>query len=223
MNKGERFFDQELSELKGFILEMGGYVESAIGKALGALIHHDLGLCQTVYEIENKINVCHIKVDDYCLKLFARQQPVASDLRMMLAITKINTDLERMGDQAVNIAKNVEFYLKSKPHSSTGELQEMATQVQSMVKMSLDCFVNSNTTLAWEVIKLDDRIDELKNRIFQDQLKIMKQESSMIDESVDLILIARNLERLGDHATNIAEDVIFITSGQDIRHGGRKA
>lgn len=155
------------------------------------------------------------------MKLLALQQPLAADLRLIIAIIKINTDLERMGDQAVNIAHNAERYLKEKPIKPLVDLPIMFSEVRFMVGEALDAFVKTDLALAKDVLTRDDQVDSLKHKIFKDVLEVIKVESQGIEAGLCLILIARNLERIGDHSTNIAEDVIFAITGEDVRHSGR--
>jgi phosphate transport system protein len=217
----ERHFHAELRQLKDQILAMGGYVERAIEEATQALIRREPERFAKVMECEAKINQAHIDIDEQCFSLLARQAPLAQDLRLILALLKINTDLERMGDQAVNISHNAQRYLQEPPVQFLLEITKMAFEVRSMVRDSLDALVQQNGNLAQEVLKKDDAVDELKDQMFQDLVGLMKKDPSTIDAALDLLLIARNLERLGDHATNIAEDVIFVTTGKDIRHKPR--
>ncbi len=217
----ERHFDTSLRELKEQLVTMAGQVERAIENATLALQNRDLGKIQDVYEIEKKVNQSHIQIDSACLKLLALQQPLAADLRLIIAIIKINTDLERMGDQAVNIAHNAERYLKEKPIKPLVDLPIMFTEVRFMVGEALDAFVKTDLALAKDVLTRDDQVDSLKHKIFKDVLEVIKVESQGIEAGLALILIARNLERIGDHATNIAEDVIFAITGEDVRHSGR--
>jgi phosphate transport system protein len=216
----ERHFDLELRALKDQILSMGGAVERAIEETTRALIERESSRFQAVHELEKSINQSHVEVDDACVRLLARQSPLAADLRLVVAILKINTDLERMGDQAVNIADNGERYLSEPPLKPLIDLPRMAEIVREMVRQSLDAFVRRDLKLAQAVVKRDDSVDQLKDQIFRELLTYMMSDPRTIERALNLILIARNLERLGDHATNIAEDVIYAISGQDIRHGG---
>lgn len=219
MNLAARHFDQELSHLKDKIQEMGGYVEKAIENAIEALLKREPQRLQVVYKVEKKIDECHLLIDDMCLKMLARQAPMANDLRIILATIKINTDLERMGDQAVNIAQNSDFYLKeSESLDPLPEIQEMTTEVQKMVRSCLDAFIHLDVSTANRVIDHDRVVNELKSQIFDKLIEQTKDQPNSVKRCLDLILIARNLERLGDHATNIAEDTIFAASGKDVRH-----
>jgi phosphate transport system protein len=217
----ERHFDSEFRHLKEMILAMGGCVERAIEESTQALIERKPERFQTVFELEKSINQSHLAVDDECLKLLARQAPLAADLRLVVAIIKINTDLERMGDQAVNIAYNGQHYLKEPPLKPLIDIPRMAAEVRGMVRDALDALVRQDAKLAEQVLDRDDGVDQLKNQIFRELISYMVSDPRSIERAINLILIARNLERVGDHATNIAEDVIFACTGADVRHGAR--
>ncbi len=219
----ERHLDLELRDLKEKLLGMGGCVEKAIEEATQALMLREPGRFEKVYELEGSINQSHIEVDDACLRLLARQSPLARDLRWIVAVLKINTDLERMGDQAVNISHNGKRYLSEPSLKPLIDLPRMAQGVRVMVREALDALVNQDVELAQKVLDRDDEIDNLKDQIFRELLTYMISDPKTIERALNLILIARNLERLGDHATNIAEDVIFAATGKDIRHGGGKS
>lgn len=216
-----RHFEVGLAQLKADLISMAGLVESAIENALFALQKRDPRPIAQLFNIEKRVNEAHKAIDESCMNLLALQQPLAIDLRLIVAIIKINADLERMGDQAVNIAHNLQRYLKSDPLKPLVDLPEIAQEVRFMVREAIDAFVKSNELLARDVLKRDDRVDALKNKIFRDALAEMKASPELIEQGLNLILIARNLERIGDHATNIAEDVIFVISGEDIRHSSR--
>lgn len=218
----ERHFESELRSLKERILAMGGAVERAVEEATQALIERKPEKFEKVHELEKTINQSHIEVDEACLNLLARQSPLAADLRLVVAIIKINTDLERMGDQAVNISHNGRRYLQEPPLKPLIDIPRMAEEVKLMVREALDAFVTRNVELAQDVLSRDDSVDALKNQVFRELLTYMMSDPQSIERALNLILIARNLERVGDHATNIAEDVIFAITGDDIRHGGKK-
>lgn len=215
-----RRFEDELSDLKEQILRMGGHVERAVEAATHALIRREPAQFGLVHELEGRINREHKEVDESCLQLLARQSPLAADLRLVLAVLKISTDLERMGDQAVNIAENGKDYLLHEPITELEKIPRMAAEVRAMVREALDAFVKQDRRLAEAVLLKDDAVDELKSQVFRELVAYMGRHPKHIQPSLDLILISRNLERLGDHATNIAEDVIFAVTGDDIRHGG---
>ncbi|MBI3554918.1 MAG: phosphate signaling complex protein PhoU [Deltaproteobacteria bacterium] len=217
----ERHFDASLRELKEQLVSMAGLVELAIEAATEALQKRDREKIALVHDIERRVNAAHIAVDNSCVKLLALQQPLAADLRLIVATIKINTDLERMGDQAVNIAHNTERYIQGEPLKPLIDLPRMFDEVRVMVRETLDSFVRTDAALAREVLRRDDIVDGLKNKIFRDVLDHVKARPEHIEQGLNLILVARNLERIGDHATNIAEDVIFAITGEDIRHSAR--
>lgn len=215
----ERIIDGQLEELKKIMLEMGGQVEKALKTAMDGLLKKDIHKFQEVHIIETHINELQIQIDNACLQVLAKQGPVAKDLRLILSIIKMNTDLERMGDQCVNIAYLGKDILTRSYDYSISDLDIMFQQVRLMVKGSLDSFVKMDLGKAKDILKMDDEVDFLKNKIYQNSIDKMKVEPESIQSLLDIILIARNLERLGDHSTNIAEDVIFAFSGKDVRHG----
>lgn len=217
----ERQFDTQLNDLKKLILAMGGYVEKALDEATQALMSRTPERFKNVHQIEQQINKDHIRVDNECMTFLAKQGPVAKDLRLILSLIKINTDLERMGDQSVNIAHTGKDYLSRPPVGDLSDIQKMSVLVRKMVKDSLDSFVREDVELAQKILLVDDEVDELKTKVFNDLTEYIRNNAANVLPALDLILIARNLERLGDHATNIAEDVIFVSTGKDIRHGGK--
>lgn len=217
----ERALDTQIDEAKRLILIMAGSVELALFEATEALLGRNPLKLKNIHSIETKINEDHIKIDECCLNILAKQSPVAKDLRIILSILKINTDLERMGDQVTNIAYTTQDYLGRKEVAQVSLISEMSEFVRTMVKQSLDCFVRGDAVTAKSILVMDDEVDERKNRVFRELCEHMKTNPQDVDASLDLILIARNFERLGDHATNIAEDVIFAYTGADIRHGGK--
>jgi len=215
----ERHVDQELKDLESKVLAMGGAVEDMIHGAVKVLVERDLTLAQEVFRKEQEVNQWHIEVDDRCLKLLALFQPTAQDLRFITAAMKINSDLERMGDQAVNVVENMEELMKEASEIPTPvQLRHMTEVVKEMLRAGLDAFVKRDAALARSVIQQDDRVDEYKGKIFDALVAVMRKKPKVTKQAMDFILIARNLERLGDHATNIAEDVIFMVLGKDIRH-----
>lgn len=216
----ERKFETEVEVIKNMILSMGAHVEKALEAAIGALTNRNPDLFSTVHEIEALINQEHMKIDEACINFLAIQGPKARDLRLIFSIVKINADLERMGDQCVNISYTGKDFLSRGIVSSMDVINEMTVIVRKMVKDSLDSFVREDAVLAREVLLMDDGVDSRKGRVFQELSLEIKKNPSLTEGYLDLILIARNLERLGDHATNIAEDVIFVSTGKDIRHGG---
>jgi phosphate transport system protein len=215
----DRQIDNELLNLKNRMLAMGGNVEKAIDDACSAVILRDPTRFQLVHRIEKKINEQQMEMDQACFNLLARQAPVATDLRLILAVVKINNDLERMGDQAVNISYAGEDYLRRPALKVSIDLQPMADDVKAMVKDSLDAFVRRDVALSKRVLERDDRIDGFNRKIRDLMKEQMREDISAIEACLDMVSISKNLERVADHATNIAEEVIFLTTGDDIRHG----
>lgn len=219
----ERHFDREFEGLKKQILVMGNHVQQAISLAMRGLTERELKYLDQVHEIEKEINQLHLEVDSNCIRILAKQSPLGANLRMVFSVVKINADLERMGDQAVNIAHNGKQYLQRPAFKPLIDLPQMGEEVKLMVREALEAFVNLDVTLAEKVLRYDDVVDDLKKKILTDVVHLMKQDSSILDEALNLIFIARNLERLGDHATNIAEEAIFDANGTDVRHKREKS
>jgi phosphate transport system protein len=211
-------FEDELQVLKQRLLSMAALVEDRVHQAVTALIERRLGLAEQIVAGDQEVNELQIEIDDRCLKLLALQQPMATDLRLITAAMKINADLERIGDQAVNIAQNVVKILPQPPLKPTIDIPRMAQITQSMTRDSLDAFVKKDAGLARKVLKRDDEVDQLKDQVFRVLLTYMMADPGTIERALSLILISRNLERIADHATNIAEDVIFLVEAKDVRH-----
>ena len=211
-------FQEELDHLKARLLEMGGLAEDRVRSAIRALVDRDLSLVEQVLGGDTPINQLHIEIDSRCVKLLALHQPMAVDLRSIVAAVKINSDLERVGDLAVNIAEAATRYARHAQVKRLIDIPMMADIAQSMLRDALDAFVRLDTNLAQHVLDEDDKLDALKTQIFRELLTYMLQDPSTIEPALDLILVSRHLERIGDHATNIAEDVIFIVSARDVRH-----
>lgn len=215
----ERTIDSQLLEVKQDILNMGLHAESALKIAIDGLLKNDQSLLSKVHEHEVSINDLQVKIDNSCMMILAKQGPVAKDLRMILSIIKMNTDIERMGDQCVNIAYLTKDIIQRGYKASIGDIDKMSVVVRQMVKLSLESFVSLNTSMAEDVLKMDDEVDSFKNANIKFNVEHIKKDVSGTETFLDLILVSRNLERIGDHATNIAEDVIFASLGKDIRHG----
>ncbi len=214
----KRYFDEELKHLNEKLLEMARLAEEAIIQAIRALVHQDAKLAEQVIQADETINFLEIEIDELCLKLLALQQPLAIDLRFTASALKINNDLERIGDQAVNIAERTLDLLKQPLLKPLIDIPRMATLAQKMVKDSLDAFVNRDTKLARDVCERDDEVDALNDQIFRELLTYMMQDPKTISRAVDLILVGRHLERIADLATNICEDVIYLVDGKTIKH-----
>jgi phosphate transport system protein len=211
-------FREELEALQSRLLEMGGLAEERVRAAIQGLVTRDPALFEKVLLGDEAINQLHIEVDNRCFRLLALHQPMATDLRAIVAAVKINTDLERVGDLAVNIAEAGIRYISHPPVKTLIDIPQMGDIAQSMLRDALDAFVKRDTRLAHQVLNEDDRLDSLKTQVFRDLLTYMLNDQSTVEPSLDLILVSRHLERIGDHATNIAEDVIFMVSALDVRH-----
>lgn len=217
-----RSFETELRELKEGLLSMGGLAETMIQLSVQALVERNADLAREVLRYEEEIDQRCIDLDDRSFKLLALRQPVASDLRFIAAGIKINSELERIGDLAVNIAQGALALIQEPPIQVLVDIPKMAKLAQEMVKRSLDAFVTRNPDLARAVIEADDTVDYLRDHFFQELMSFMAREPEGISRAMSLILISRNMERIGDHATNIAEDVIYIARGEDVRERGDK-
>jgi phosphate transport system protein len=215
-----RHFQEELEQLKTRLLEMGGLAEENVRLAVQGLGDRDRPTIDRVLSGDEPVNRLHIEIDSRCFTLLALYQPMAADLRTIVAAVKINTDLERVGDLAVNIAEAARRYASHPPVKKLIDIPLMAEIAQNMLRDSLDAFVRHDVALAQHVLDEDDRLDALKTQIFRELLTYMLQDPGTIEPALDLILVSRHLERIGDHATNVAEDVIFIVSARDVRHHG---
>ncbi|HKI85793.1 MAG TPA: phosphate signaling complex protein PhoU [Thermoanaerobaculia bacterium] len=214
----ERPLDQDLAQIRESLLEMGGLVEQMIATATRALVDRDREAAKEVIVVDRAVDRLEKEIDEACHSVLVRRQPAAVDLRLLIAVMKITADLERMGDSAVNIAQatislNEEPLLK--PYV---DLPKMSQKVQEMVRSSLDAFVRRDAELALTVCRGDDEIDTLYRRLFDELMEMMVADRNAVRRAVHLLLIARNLERIADHATNIGEDVIYYVEGFDIRH-----
>jgi phosphate transport system protein len=211
-------FREELEALQGRLLEMGGLAEERVRAAIQGLVTRDPSLFEKVLLGDEPINQLHIEIDNRCFRLLALHQPMATDLRAIVAAVKINTDLERVGDLAVNVAEAGTRYITHPPVKKLIDIPTMGDIAQSMLRDALDAFVRRDTKLAQLVLNEDDRLDALKTQVFRDLLTHMLKDQGTVEPSIDLILVSRHLERIGDHATNIAEDVIFMVTSLDVRH-----
>jgi phosphate transport system protein len=213
-----RHFQQDLDLLKTRLLEMGGLAEDRVRSAVEALVSRNGEAVDRVLAGDGPINQLHIEIDERCFKLLALHQPMAVDLRSIVSAVKINTDLERVGDLAINIAEAARRYMRHPPVKQLIDIPRMASIAQTMLRDALDAYVRRDTALAQAVLNEDDRLDALKTQVFRELLTYMLQDPATIEPSLDLILVSRHLERIGDHATNVAEDVIFMVSARDVRH-----
>ena len=197
---------------------MSGLVESAIYRSILALIEKDEDQANLVLQNESRINQMEIEIDEQATRLLALDQPVAADLRFITATIKINSNLERMGDLAVNIAERALSLMHEPVLNTVIDIPHMANLVESMVRKALDAFVQKDAELARSVLLSDDAVDEMRDLIYRKLVSYMQQDPRSVPQGIDFILVARNLERVADHATNIAEDVVFLVEGVDVRH-----
>jgi len=213
-----RHFHEELEALKQTLLAMGGLVEDQIRRAMRALLERDDAIAQEVIDRDRQVNTYDVEVDEQCVNLLALHQPAAGDLRFITTAMKIVTDLERIGDQAVNIAQRA-LELNREPQLKPYiDLPRMADRAQRMVKESLDAFVARDTELARKVCAEDAEVDALKEQIFRELLTFMMEDPRTVSRAIRVILISRFMERVADHATNIAEMVIYLVEGKMVRH-----
>jgi phosphate transport system protein len=214
----ETHFQKELEALKEDLLKMAGIVEEAVRHSVQSLVKRDSDLARKTFEVEDRINKIEIAIDEMCLKLLALRQPMAADLRFITSAMRIITDLERMGDEAVNISERA-LSLNEEPQIKPYiDIPRMAEIAQSMVKDVLDAFVNRDPKLARSVCARDDVVDGLNDQVVRELLTYMVSDPKTITRSVHLMIVARCLERIADHATNIAEDVIFMVDALVIKH-----
>jgi phosphate transport system protein len=213
-----RYFTVELEQLNQKLLEMGGLVESAISRSVRSLVDQDRDLAEQVIRDEPRINRMEMEIDGMVTRLFALRQPVARDLRFLTSALKINTDLERIGDLANHIAERSLSLMHHPLVKPMIDIPKMASLVQSMLLKCLDAFVNGDDVLARSVLLADDEVDDLRDAVYAELQAIMQRDPAVVSAAIDLIFVARNLERIGDHATNIAEDVVFLVKGIDVRH-----
>ena len=223
MDRSVRHFEEELGTLQARLLEMGGLAEERVRAAVHGLVARDLTLIERVMHGDEPINQLHVEIDERCFRLLALYQPMATDLRGIVAAVKINSDLERVGDLAVNIAEAARRYAMHPPVKQLIDIPRMGEIAQEMLHDALDAYVRRDIALARSVLNCDDELDGLKTQVFRELLTYMLQDAATIEPSLDLILVSRHLERIGDHATNIAEDVIFMVSAQDVRHHAPQA
>ena len=213
-----RHFTEELEDLRKELLTMAGLVEFAVHQSVLSLTERDPDRAQQVLVNEARINQLEIRIDELATRLLALHQPMAGDLRFLTAAIKINNDLERIGDLAVNIVERSLSLISQPPVKPMIDIPRMARLAESMVRNSLDSFVKRDAELARGVLVSDDAVDDLRDAITRELVSFMERDPSTVSRALDLILVARNLERIADHATNIAEDVLFLVQGVDVRH-----
>lgn len=214
-------FHQRLDDLKERLLVMAGMAEQAIQRSIEAYTTRDLTICELVFRSEPAINRLEREIDQMALDLLAMEQPMAIDLRFILSVIRINADLERVGDQAVNIAVRVREMGAFANIDLPVDIPKLASLAAAMVRKALQAFIEADAELARSVLTLDDQVDEMNDRAFYSLSNLIKEQPELTPQSLNALIIARNLERVGDHATNIAEDVIFWVRGFDVRHNSR--
>ncbi len=219
MSDETRHFVKELNSVKQELLAMGHIAEDRLRTAVRALVDRNTALLGEVVAGDSRLNDLQMAIDARCFTLLALHQPVAVDLRTIVSAFKINSDLERVGDLAVNVAETAQRYLTHAPVKPLVDLPRMGDLALKMLREALDAFLGDDVGLANAVLQQDDWLDELRNQVFRELLTYMLSVSATIEPATELILISRHLERVGDHATNIAEDVIFVVEGRDVRHG----
>ena len=214
----ERHFEKGLEQVKERLVWMGSLAERAVHQAVQAVLDSNAEIAQRVLDEENAINEMQIEIDEQVMKMLALQQLTAGDLRFMLGVARINSDLERIGDQAVNIAQSAQRVLRHPRVKPYVDLPRMSEIAEEMVRDSLNAVVHKDVELARRVLDRDDIVDSLRDQVFRELLTNMMENSAVVYPAFELILVAKNLERIADHATNIAEDVIYIVAGRDVRH-----
>jgi phosphate transport system protein len=214
----QRHFERELEGLKTSLIKMGSLAEQAIGLSIDALLKQDSQLAKSVIDSDGRINSLEIEIENAIVDLLALQQPVAIDLRLILAAAKINNDLERIGDHAVNIAESALAYCERRPEEPLLHLPRMAELTQKMLREALDSFIHNDPRMSKTVLSVDDHVDELNREMATGVIEVMRRDGSLIEGGLQVLRVSRNLERVADLATNIAEEVIFITEARIVKH-----
>ena len=212
-----RHFEQELDHLKQELLEMSALVEAAVQRSVSAVTQKDRSAAEQVLRDEVRINAMQVEIDEAAINLLATQQPVAADLRLIVVALKINTDLERMGDLSVHIANRSISLLSEPVIKPMVDIKHMSALVESMVRKSLDAFVSNDADMARSVMASDHAVDHMRTAIYHQLVSLMEREPKSIPQALDLMGITRSLERIADHTTNIAEDILFLVKGVDVR------
>lgn len=214
-----RHLQRELEKIKKTILTLGALVEERVRMAVRSIEDRDAALAEQIIQSDHDIDEMEVELEEECLKILALHQPVAVDLRFLIAVIKINNELESIGDQAVNIAQRVQTIAKSRPRELVFDYSTMADRVQNMLKKSLDALVNLDLDLAFKVLMLDDEVDTYRDHAYDQIKQTIKAQPDDVGYLINLMLISRHLERLADHTTNIAEEVIYMIEGEIVRHG----
>ncbi|HSE42145.1 MAG TPA: phosphate signaling complex protein PhoU [Acidobacteriota bacterium] len=216
-------FEEDLGSLKQQLLKMASKAETMIHLSMQALVKRDKSLAAELPELEEDVNRLQLDIDDRCFKLLALRQPMAHDLRFIVAAGKISSDLERIGDLTINIIENTRVLLEFPELKPLIDIPKMAELSRQMVRDSLDAFVEEDANKARATVMRDDEVDSLKNQVFREVLTYMISDPQTIQVGMQLILVSRHLERIADHATNIAEDVVYLVEAKDIRHHAEEA
>ncbi len=211
---------REIERLKKKLLAMSGQVQEATAQAMRALNSRDVQLAEKIIQADNAIDRLELEIEEDCLKILALYNPVAQDLRFVVAVLKINNDLERMADQAVNIAERAQFLALQEKCEIPADLSTLAKIIQEMLENTFTALIQLDTKLAREVIRTDDQVDALHRKMYELVQKNMQRQPEQIESQINLISISRNLERIADQITNIAEDIIYMVEGHLVRHGG---
>jgi phosphate transport system protein len=214
----QRHFLEELEAVKTNLIKMGSFAEEAIALSIQALLERNADLAREIINRDERINAMEIEIDDAIVDLLALQQPVATDLRFILAAMKINNDLERIGDHAVNIAESALQYARGEPVNSFADLPRMAKVTKQMLRDSIDAFIHADSPKARAVLTTDDTIDDLNRKTVAELVNVIRTAPPLIEQALDLIRVSRNLERVADLSTNIAEEVVFIAEAQIVKH-----
>jgi len=214
----QRHFEQEIEKLKTLLIKMSSLAEEAIAKSIRAMLEKQPAMAQQVVDQDSAINSMEVEIDRAVVDLLALQQPVASDLRFILAASKINNDLERIGDHAVNLAESARKFCEISTLEPVVDIPQMSQITKGMLRDSIDGFIHSNTALCRAVLKHDDLIDELNKKVVNELVEVIRNDPKMVEEALELIRVSRNLERVADLATNIAEEVIFIREARVVKH-----
>jgi len=214
----QRHFEKELESLKTSLIKMGSLAEDAIGLSIQALLKQDAELARKVIDSDGRINSLEIEIDNAIVDLLALQQPVAIDLRLILAAAKINNDLERIGDHAVNIAESALAVCESRPEEPLLDLPRMAELTRKMLRNALDSFIHNDPRMGATVLTADDQVDDLNKEMTAEVIGLMRKDPSLIEGGLQVLRVSRNLERVADLATNIAEEVVFIAEARVVKH-----
>jgi phosphate transport system protein len=212
--------EREIDKLKKMISSLSAHVEEAVGKAVRAVTERNGELARNVIEFDPEIDLMEVEVEEECLKVLALHQPVAHDLRFIIAVLKVNNDLERIGDLAANIAEQAEFLARWDPIEIPYDLPGMAKRVREMLRRSLDSLMATDATIAQSVREADDEVDAIDRAMYPDVRAAISENLNQMEPLIRLLRVSQNLERIADHATNIAEDVIYLAEGEIIRHSG---